>query len=115
MKQLTVKTESNIKFVIKELYRMVTDALLTQFQDMRMQYRRRMVYLKKKRELIDNLTEKQAETVYINNISKDMVRFDFDYNSNSKTKRPLLLREIKRQIFRQVRLEDIQKVVGGSS
>ncbi len=64
MKQPIVKTESNIKFVIKEIYRMVTDALFTQFQDMRMQYRRRMVYLKKKRELIDNLTENRNNPIF---------------------------------------------------
>ena len=108
-----MKNESNIKFIVKEIYKMISDGVSSHILDMKTQYKRRMTELKEKRRLIDSLSEDQAIKVYTHNISDKVVRYDFDYSNNKQVSRPLTLREIKRKLWNKVKLSDIKSSLGG--
>ena len=55
-----MRTESNIKFIVRELYMIITDSISSHVKDMKVQYNRRMGELSQQRDGSDQLDHRVA-------------------------------------------------------
>ena len=89
----------------------IIDKITNKFQDFGELMKEKRKHAQVKKELLNKLTIKELEKIYINYISPNLYKEVEDFNTKKKTKIRLERREIYNKIFRKVGINEIKYII----